>query len=145
MTMLEVILSILLIVILIGSGIAAGNYFREGNIQEQLYYSNLLIQLARQEALLSKKVVRLQFEAGLPATYRIYYDEDGDEIIIKEGRFQEKFQLLDRDSNLVENGESIVLYFSEYLGSTTMTIGWRNRDDDGFLIVNNRGRVRFEF
>ena len=145
MTMLEVILSLLLIVILIGSGIAAGNYFREGNIQEQLYYSNLLIQLARQEALLSKKVVRLQFEAGLPATYRIYYDEDGDEIIIKEGRFQEKFQLLDRDSNLVENGESIILYFSEYLGSTTMTIGWRNGDYDGFLIVNNRGRVRFEF
>ena len=145
MSLLEVILSLLLIVILIGSGIAAGNYFREGNIQEQLYYSNLLIQLARQEALLSKKVVRLQFEAGLPATYRIYYDEDGDEIIIKEGRFQEKFQLLDRDSNLVENGESIVLYFSEYLGSTTRTIGWRNGDDDGFLIVNNRGRVRFEF
>ena len=145
MSLLEVILSLLLIVILIGSGIAAGNYFREGNIQEQLYYSNLLIQLARQEALLSKKVVRLQFEAGLPATYRIYYDEDGDEIIIKEGRFQEKFQLIDRDSNLVENGESIILYFSEYLGSTTMTIGWRNGDYDGFLIVNNRGRVRFEF
>ena len=145
MSLLEVILSILLIVILIGSGIAAGNYFREGNIQEQLYYSNLLIQLARHEALLSKKVVRLQFEAGLPATYRIYYDEDGDEIIIKEGRFQEKFQLLDRESNLVENGESIILYFSEYLGSTTMTIGWRNGDYDGFLIVNNRGRVRFEF
>lgn len=145
MTMLEVILSILLIGILIGSGISAGNYLREGNIQEQLYYSNLLIQLARQEALLSKKVVRLQFEAGLPATYRIYYDEDGDEIIIKEGRFQEKFQLLDRDSYLVEEGESIILYFSEYLGSKTMTIGWRNRDDDGFLIVNNRGRVRFEY
>ncbi|MGM0413907.1 MAG: hypothetical protein ACQEQP_01845 [Bacillota bacterium] len=146
MNLIEVVLTILIIAILIGSGISLGGYLGEGNIEEQLYYSNLLIQLAREEALLTKKVVRLQFEAGLPVTYKIYYQaENGSEIIIKKGRFQQKYYLIDKDNNIIATGESITLSFSEYLGSTTKTIGWRNNRSDGFLIVNNRGRVRFEF
>lgn len=146
MNLIEVVLTILIIAILIGSGISLVGYLGEGNIEEQLYYSNLLIQLAREEALLTKKVVRLQFEAGLPVTYKIYYQaENGSEIIIKKGRFQQKYYLIDKDNNIIATGESITLSFSEYLGSTTKTIGWRNNRSDGFLIVNNRGRVRFEF
>ena len=146
MSLMEVMLSLLIIAILLGSVISIGGYFSEGNIEEQLYYCNLLIQLARQEALLSKKVVRLQFEAGLPAIYKIYYEDENDsEIIIKKGSFQQKYYLLDSDLNLMADGESIILNFSEHLGSTTQTIGWRNNNEDGFLIVNNRGRVRFEF
>lgn len=146
MNLIEVVLTILIIAILIGSGISLVGYLGEGNIEEQLYYSNLLIQLAREEALLTKKVVRLQFEAGLPVTYKIYYQaENGSEIIIKKGKFQQKYYLIDKDNNIIATGESITLSFSEYLGSTTKTIGWRNNRSDGFLIVNNRGRVRFEF
>lgn len=146
MNLLEVVLTLLIITIIIGSGISMISYFEAGNLEEQLYYCNLLIQMARQEALLNKKVVRLQIEAGLPASYKVYYLDDSDsEIVIKQGDFQHKYYLLDSDLNLMANGELIVLSFSEYLGSTTRTIGWRNNRDDGFLIVNNRGRVRFEF
>ena len=146
MSLLEVVLTILIIAIVIASGISMISYLEEGNLEEQLYYCNLLIQLARQEALLNKKVVRLQFEAGLPANYKVYYLDDNDsEIVIKQGDFQHKYYLLDSDLSLMAAGEFITLSFSEYLGSTTRTIGWRNNRDDGFLIVNNRGRVRFEF
>ena len=146
MSLLEVVLTILIIAIVIASGISMISYLEEGNLEEQLYYCNLLIQLARQEALLNKKVVRLQFEAGLPANYKVYYLDDNDsEIVIKQGDFQQKYYLLDSDLSLMAAGEFITLSFSEYLGSTARTIGWRNNRDDGFLIVNNRGRVRFEF
>ncbi len=146
MSLIEVLLTILLIAIIIGSGILIGGYLREGNIEEQLYYSNLLIQLARQEALLNKRTVQLQIEAGLPAKYKIFYlDNNYSEVYIKKGEFQKKYDLVDSDSNLIINGDSIILYFSEYLGSTTQTIGWRNNKNEAFLIVNNRGRVRFEF
>lgn len=89
--------------------------------------------------------MELHLIAGKTVVYTTYLKKNSGLEEIKTGEFLYSHKLLDRDGQIVPPGETIIFYLTSEFSSAGITAGWGSATNSIYVIMNNRGRLRFEF
>lgn len=111
---------------------------------QQAVYTRLLVVQLKYQALLTGQKTELHLISGEPVGYILYLKNDSGLQKLKTGEYPYFHKLLDQNGQIVPPGEKIIFYLTSEFSSASTTAGWGSNASIIYVIMNNRGRLRFE-
>lgn len=112
---------------------------------QQALYTKLLIVQLKQQSILTGQKTELHLVAGEPNIYTLYLKNNSELQEVKTGEYPYFHKLLDRKGQIVSPGEKVIFYLTSEFSSASTTAGWKSKNNSIYMIMNNRGRLRFEY
>lgn len=144
MTLWEISLTLFLIAVLLVGSISSLYLPEKFMLWQQALYTKLLLAQLKQHSYLTGRKAELHLISGKPVVY-ILYLKNSELKILKTGEYPYFHELLDRNGQSVPPGEKIIFYLTSEFSSASKTAGWGSNNNSIFMIMNNRGRLRFEY
>lgn len=145
MTLWETFLTIFLIAVLLGVSISSLYMPEKFMLWQQALYTKLLVVQLKYQAFLTGEKTELHLISGEPVGYILYLKSNSGLQKLKTGEYPYFHKLLDQNGQIVPPGEKIIFYLTSEFSSASTTAGWGSNTNSIYMIMNNRGRLRFEY